>query len=152
MAIRGLAVLAGVAALVGGSLQAQARPEFRGDVIVSDRTAMYAGAGVLFPVGTYLRSGIIGAVGVTEGSATFRGDLVTIFHADPFRESRWGLYGGGGVSFRHDSDISRTNAFLLGTLGIEGPPKSGFATAVEIGLGGGARAAIVLRQAKGQKR
>ena len=151
--MRPLALVAAILVVAGAdNVCAQARPEFRGEAIFSERTAVYVGAGVLFPMGTYLRSGVVAAAGISEGSGTFRGDLISIFHADPFRESRWAPYGGGGISFRRDSDLSRTNAYLLATLGVEGPSSRGLSTAFELGLGGGVRTSVVIRRSQPHKR
>jgi hypothetical protein len=131
---------------------AQGRPEFRGDAIISRTTAVHAGVGVLFPLGTYVRSGLVAGAGISAGEPSFRADLVNLFHVDPFRESRWGPYGGGGLSFRHDNSDSSSNTFLLIVLGLEGPVRHGFSPAFEIGLGGGARAGVVLRRAAARTR
>lgn len=139
-------LLAGVLALASRTVTGQGRPEFRVDGIFSETQAIHLGAGVLFPLGTYVRSGIIAGAGLSGGEPSFRGDFVNVFHVDPFRESRWAPYGGGGISLRHDNATDQSNAFLLLILGIEGPRGKAYAPAIEIGLGGGVRAGIVMRR------
>ncbi len=143
--------MAAIVALVSAPLSAQGRPELRVDAIVSKTTAVHAGVGVLFPLGTYLRSGVVIGGGIADNSASFRGDLVNLFHVDPFRESRWAPYGGGGLSFRHDA-VNGSNTFLLLLLGLEGPRVNDMATAFEVGLGGGLRAGVILRRAQERTR
>jgi hypothetical protein len=113
---------------------------------------VYAGAGLLFPAGTYVRSGLVAAAGVAERSASFRLDQINIFHLDPFRESRWAPYGGGGLSLRHDVKPDRTSVHILAVIGLEGPRHNGTTTAFELGLGGGVRASIILRKAQAGSR
>ena len=143
---------AAAAIVLSAPLSAQGRPELRADAIVSRETAIYAGAGLLFPLGTYVRTGIVGGAGIVKGDATVHADLVGLFHTDPFRESKWAPYGGGGISLRHDSDDRKSNVYLLALLGMEGPPRRGFAPAFELGLGGGVRAGVILRRADSKSR
>jgi hypothetical protein len=147
----GLLIAAGLCIFSAAS-QAQGRPEARADAIISNDVGVYAGAGLLFPVGTYLRTGIVAAAGVMDGSAAFRADLVNVFHLDPFRESSWAPYAGGGLSFLYDTGEARTQARLLALIGVEGPLRNGKATAFEVGLGGGVRVAVILRKAQARSR
>lgn len=147
-----VACISAVALSSSAAIGAQGRPELRADAIVTKSVAIYAGAGLLFPLGTYVRWGGVTGAGVVDGTAMYRLDLVTLFHSDPFRESKWGPYGGGGISFRSNTGDEDSNAFLMAFLGVEGPPKKGFAPAFELGLGGGARAGIILRRARERTR
>lgn len=142
-------VLIAAIALVSHQAKGQGRPEARVDGIFSETPAVHLGAGVLFPLGTYVRSGVVGGVGVSGSQVSFRGDFVNIFHVDPFRESRWAPYGGGGFSLRRDKE---TNTYLLLVLGLEGPRGKAYAPAFEIGLGGGVRAGVIVRRSGGQNR
>ena len=80
-----------------------------------------------------------------------RADFVSRFSLDSFRQSRWVPYAGGGLSgrFRSLAD-GGAKGYLLVFLGIEGPlpdgKMSGWAPAVEVGLGGGARVGLILRR------
>ena len=80
-----------------------------------------------------------------------RTDFVSRFSLDPFRQSRWAPYAGGGISGRYRSELDGgSRAYLLIFLGVEGPlplgEMAGWVPAFELGLGGGARVGIVLRQ------
>lgn len=124
--------------------------EARADALFGPPGSGQLGAGVNIPAGTYLR--LDGSVAAGEAQragrmvSVARTDLVTRYILDPFRELRWGPYAGAGVSVRRDDAHSRV--YLLALAGIEGPVHAGWRTAVEIGLGGGFRAGIVLRRAR----
>jgi hypothetical protein len=126
------------------------QPEARLDVIAARETAVYAGAGVSTAMGNYLRFGAVLAAGATTGSgdarATVRGDLLARFLFDPFLQSRWALYGGGGFSARYD-DGGPTRGYLLAVVGVEGPPVKRVLPALEVGLGGGTRISAAFRRA-----
>lgn len=158
--IRVLAVLAMLVqcALLGATpVGAQApraavAPELRVDVLGGRGTSVQAGAGIQIPAGAYVRVGVIGGVGArassgSSGSSGAQGrvDVLARFLIDPFRQSRWGLSGGGGVSLRAASG-DRVRPHLLLALDLEGPRSSqGFSPAVQVGLGGGVRAGVGLR-------
>jgi hypothetical protein len=78
-------------------------------------------------------------------------DAVARFLLDPFAEHRWGPYAGGGVSVRFDAH-ERGRSYLLLLLGIEGAPGPGIVPAVELGVGGGWRAGVVLRRGREDRR
>lgn len=125
--------------------------EARIDVIGAKRSAAQAGVGILMFAGTYLRTGIVGAVGATKDGLSSRADGFALFHLDPFRQSRWAPYGGAGLSGRFDEG-SRPRAYLLVFAGVDGPVKSGLTTSFEAGLGGGVRLGVVIRQAVAERR
>jgi hypothetical protein len=56
------------------------------------------------------------------------------------------------MSFRHDSSDPRGNVYLFAMIGAEGPERRGYAPALEIGLGSGVRASLILRRAGGKVR
>jgi hypothetical protein len=124
--------------------------EARADALFGSPTSGQLGAGVNIPAGYYVRLGASVAAGGAQHagrtSATARTDLVTRYLLDPFRELRWGPYAGAGLSVRRDD--AHWRGYLLAIAGIEGPVRGGWRTAVEIGLGGGFRAGIVLRRAR----
>lgn len=126
-------------------------PEVRVDAIVARETAVHAGVGFASRLSTYVRAGIVGAAGLSGGSPSGRVDAVARFLLDPFRESRWGPYGGGGLSVRFD-DGRGTRGYMLIFFGAEGPLDRGFSPAIEVGLGGGARLAVVLRRGVAERR
>jgi hypothetical protein len=136
------------------------RPEVRIDYLGTRPHTVHAGLGINVPAGTYVRVGLIGAGGAswregrTTGSA--RADVITRFMFDPFRERRWGLSAGGGVSVRYDGDTfdgrRRWRTLIALLLDLEGPRSGGVAPAFALGLGGGIRAGVLLRSAAAGRR
>lgn len=126
------------------------QPEIRADVIVARVSSAQAGAALSVPLGLYVRGSLAGGLGTAryrgESSLTERIDASARFLLDPFRERRWAPYGSGGVSLRHD-DFDGWRPYLLLAVGLEGPEHGGVVTAFEVGVGGGARAGVVLRRA-----
>lgn len=125
--------------------------EVRADGIFARTTGVEAGLGLTVPAGIYVRSGLVAGVGAGRHGAEGRTDFVVRFNLDPFRQSRWAPYGGGGISGRYRSELDGgSRAYLLIFLGIEGPlatgRTSGWVPAFELGLGGGARVGLILRR------
>ena len=161
---RTAAAAAVVALAVGPPLRAQrvagARPgvEARIDYLGRSPDVIHAGVGLNIPAGTYLRVSVVGAAGASwEGSrsgGSARADVIGRFLFDPFRERRWGLSAGGGLSVRYDQvRVARPWRPLLAlVVDLEGPQKGTMAAAVQVGLGGGARVGLVLRRADPNRR
>jgi hypothetical protein len=126
-------------------------PEFRVDAIVARVTAVQAGIGFTAATGLYLRSGIVGGLGFSPDGLSGRIDGFARFHSDPFRQSRWAPYGGGGISGRFDRKEG-ARAYLLVIAGLDGPVNHGMTPSVELGLGGGARIGVIVRRAAGERR
>ena len=125
--------------------------EWRLDAIFANTSAGQAGLGMSVPVGTYVRSGVVAGVGAGRHGVDGRTDLIARFSLDPFRQSRWAPYGGGGISGRYRSELDGGSmAYLMVFLGLEGPlplgQASGWVPSIELGLGGGARVGLVLRR------
>ena len=125
--------------------------EGRIDGIFAHTSGVEAGVGVSIPTGIYVRTGWVAAAGVGEHGAEGRTDLLSRFSLDPFRQSRWSLYGGGGISGRYrTSEDGGSRAYLLLFIGLEGPlplgETAGWVPAIELGLGGGARVGLILRR------
>jgi hypothetical protein len=124
-------------------------PELRIDVLGGRGTSVQGGAGIQIPAGTYARVGVMGGVGTRWENGTSRADgrldVLARFLIDPFRQSRWGLSAGGGVSLRAtDGDRVRPNVLLA--IDLEGPrSRSGVSPAFQVGLGGGVRGGFGLR-------
>ncbi len=97
-------------------------------------------------MGTYVRTGIDGAIGSSKDGISGRFDGFARFHLDPFRQHKWAPYGGGGLTARFDDNRS-TRYYLLVFLGIDGPVAHKIATSIEAGLGGGGRVGIIIRPA-----
>ncbi len=159
-ALRLCCVLApGVAAAQTATERRRVQLEARGDVIAARTTAVHAALGGLVPVGTYLRlgaaagGGIVIARGSSSGDAhaSARADLIGRFVLDPFREARWGPYAGAGVSALYHEG-GRWRGYLLTVFGVEGSAVRGVLPAVEVGLDGGTRVGLVLRQAVAGRR
>ena len=164
---RAITAFAVSAAMAGAPTRAHAQvpapvlqPEARLDVIAGHRPAVHAGVGVQIPVGYYVRVGLDGAVGVATwdrkslvgsadappGPLDARADLLVRFLLDPFRQSRYGLSVGGGLSARAEPG-DRVRPRLLVAMDLEGRRSShGLVPAVQVGLGGGVRVGLVLRR------
>jgi hypothetical protein len=145
---------AGAAAQVANEL---VQPEARVDVIASRWTSVQGGVGVSFPAGTYVRLGATAAAGGGPMGIESRMDLLGRFSLDPFRQSRWAPYGGGGLSERYtERAASRFRGYILVFIGVEGPlprsSSSGWVPALELGLGGGVRGGVAMRHAIGGRR
>lgn len=131
-------------------------PEARADVIFGRAPAVHVGAGIQVPAGYYVRVGVDAAAGVSTRSSPStsrsvqsvdgRLDILTRFLLDPFRQSRFGLSVGGGLSLRAMRG-DRVRPQLLVAVDVEGRRwSSGLVPALQLGLGGGARMGVVLRR------
>lgn len=146
---------------LAGSLAAQGfavRPKIQGEihaaVIVSGTSSAVAGVGVNVPAGLYARlaaevaagSGIAGSSG-----RVVRVALVTRFLTDPFHESRWAPYIGGGVAgvWR---ERDRGRPALLAVVGTDLPVRGGWTPSLELALGAGAQVRLALRRTRTQGR
>ncbi len=112
---------------------------------------MHAGVGANVPAGFYARIGLVAAAGIARrggrGVASGRFDATARWLLDPFGEFRWGSYAGAGLTVRPD-DRDNWRGSLLVLLGVEGRADRGWRTAVEAGLGDGARIGVVVRRAR----
>lgn len=79
------------------------------------------------------------------------GDAMVRFFLDPYRASRWGVYGAGGLSALYDG-FNEWRALLVATAGLEFPSRGRATWAVEAGLGGGLRLTLAFRQAPERRR
>ncbi|HXI97725.1 MAG TPA: hypothetical protein VNG73_02195 [Gemmatimonadaceae bacterium] len=125
--------------------------EGRVDAIVARTTGVEAGLGLSAPSGIYMRTGLVAGIGAGRHGVEGRTDLISRFSLDPFRQSRWAPYAGAGVSGRYRAKLDGgSHAYLMIFLGVEGPlspgATSGIVPAFELGLGGGARLAVILRR------
>jgi hypothetical protein len=125
--------------------------EGRVDAIVARTTGVEAGLGLSVPSGIYMRTGLVAGIGAGRHGVEGRTDLISRFSLDPFRQSRWAPYAGAGVSGRYRARLDgESHAYLMIFLGVEGPlapgATSGIVPAFEVGLGGGARFAVILRR------
>lgn len=132
-------------------LQSQTlQPEIRLDVLGPSPYSLEPGVGVVTPLGYYVRvSAGAGYALPLESSLAgdrWRGELLGRFTFDPFRQRRWALSIGGGVSYR------RSATYLAAVVDLEGPAVRGVLPAVQAGISGGARVGIVLRRAVAGRR
>lgn len=173
--MRYLAVLLGVLVLLpAGPSGAQARTpdpeeddfrratplpqwEARLEGVAADAPTVLGAVGVNWRAGWYARPAVLvglGGVQPTGGGAwtgALRVDAAVRFHLDPFAERPRGLYGGVGVSWRHlaASGIGGGETpILTAHAGLEGRKGAQRVWALELGLGGGVRAAVILRKAR----
>jgi len=125
--------------------------EMRLDGIISRVSAVQLGAGVMMPAGYYVRVVADAALGFSRHGLSGRIDGLARFHFDPFRQSRWAPYGGGGISGRFDKG-EKARAYLLIFLGMDGPVTGGLTPSFELGLGGGVRVGVTIRHARKDRR
>ena len=143
-------MLAGSAPVARAQLEAPMSPEIRADVITrSSWTSLQLGAGVQVPMGYYVRLGLDGGAGVDVGRSSSlrsaRADFLARFLFDPFRQQRWGVSAGAGVSLLARQG-DRVRPLLLAALDVEGPRSAnGMEPAFQLGLGGGIRLGVILR-------
>lgn len=127
------------------------KPEIRLDVAsLGNRVAFQAGGGIQIPMGYYTRIGVIGAAGADVErfvqDASGRLEVVGRFLFDPFRQSRWGLSAGAGVSLRVRAR-DRVRPYLVSVVDLEGPLSArGVSPAFQLGIGGGVRLGVALRR------
>ena len=131
------------------------QPEVRVDVLTGTHTTAHLGAGMSFPAGTYVRFSTVAGAGVVwyddDPQASARLDATARFVFDPLRQSRWALYGAGGLGALYDAKAELRGRLLV-FIGLEGPRWRGSVPAFEVGLGEGARLAIVFRRALRDRR
>lgn len=129
--------------------------EARADGLVGARAGAELGVGANVPAGYYVRVGTDVAAGATglggRTAGSVRADVVGRYVLDPFRELRWGPYAGAGLTTVW-TDAAHGRGYLLIVAGIEGPEHAGWRTALEVGLGDGFRAGVVLRRARSNGR
>lgn len=118
-------------------VQAQrVQPEIRFEALGPDRYQGLLGLALHFPAGRYVRVGFGGT-----GFAIGRTDLIARFTFDPYRQQRWALSIGGGVSY----DYHR-GPLLAVHSDIEGPLAKNVTPFISAGLAGGPRFAIGVRR------
>lgn len=129
--------------------------ELRVDAIGSRAPTLQLGVAANVPAGIYVRLGLLAAGGRAwhDGSSrsAARADATIRFLLDPFRESRVGLYGIGGVSAMYDG-FEKWRARLLVGFGLEGPASRRLSPSLEVVLGGGLRLGVVVRRSGAGRR
>ncbi|HUQ46591.1 MAG TPA: hypothetical protein VM033_08085 [Gemmatimonadaceae bacterium] len=158
LAAAGAATMSGAARRAGAqqSPSSAVMPELRADLLAGHHPAAQLGGGVQIPIGYYVRLGLIAAAGVRIDDASARPagsritdgrlDVLARFLLDPFRQTRYGVSLGGGMSLRAEPG-ERARPLLLVAMDLEGRRAgNGWVPAVQLGLGGGARLGIILRR------
>lgn len=153
--LAGVLTLSGVAAVAGaqGAVASGVQPEFRADLLLGHRGAVQGGVGVQIPAGVYVRIGADLSAGVRTGRIDGsrldgRADILARFLLDPYRQSRYGVSAGAGLSARLERG-ERASPLLLVALDVEQhEPGDVWVRALQVGLGGGARIGVVLRHAE----
>ncbi len=125
------------------------------DAFVARVDALHAGLGATTDLGSYVRLDAVVAGGAArladETVASGRAEVVGRFLLDPFRQTRWGVYGGAGLLVRHD-DGPGTNGYVTLLFGAELPGARRMVPALEVGIGGGTRMALVVRRGRLNRR
>jgi len=158
MLLASLGLAVALPAVAGAQVvQQKLQSEVRLDAIFARSSAVEAAYGLSVPAGIYLRTGLVAGIGAARHGAEGRTDLVARFSLDPFRQSRWAPYGGGGLSGRYRSRLDGgSRAYILVFLGVEGPlplgERFGWVPAVEVGLGGGGRVGFIFRRGVNARR
>lgn len=117
------------------ALAQRVQPELRVDALGPAQYTIEPSAGLIVPVGRYVRA----SIGAGYGER-LRVDALGRFTLDPFRQQRWALSIGGGLSFRR-------RTYLAVVADLEGPEMRGWLPAFQVGLSGGFRAGIGVRRA-----
>ena len=120
-------------------------PSLRLDVLGGDPTALQAGAGLDLPFSNYFSVGAAVGAGISSTGFSGRADGFGKFSLDPYHQSEWEPYVGGGVTVRGDGGGPGTRTYLLGFVGANGPSTGTISPGVELGFGGGVRLGVTLR-------
>lgn len=157
----------GLALITAARLGAQTGPpkppltnEARFDTRISRHNVVEAGWSLIIPTGIYVRSSLTAAGGYVwrdqRWARESRYEATSRFLLDPFRQSRFGLSVGGGIGMTNsDGFLSEPNAlgdrsvrwrpYLAAILDMELRKTAGWTPAVQVGLGGGFRAGLMIR-------
>ena len=120
-------------------------PSLRLDVLGGKPTALQAGAGIAFPFSNYFSIGAAVGAGISSTGFSGRADGFGQFSLDPYHQSEWEPYVGGGVTVRGDGGGPGTRTYLLAFIGANGPSTGTIAPGVELGFGGGVRLGVTMR-------
>ncbi len=120
-------------------------PSLRLDVLGGNPTALQVGAGLDLPFSNYFSLGAAVGAGISSTGFSGRVDGFGKFSLDPYHQSEWEPYIGGGATLRGDGGGPGTRTYLLGFIGANGPSTGAFAPGVELGFGGGVRLGVTLR-------
>src|SRR5262249_33482602 len=124
--------------------------ELRAEGIFSSHAATaLAGGGIVVPAGNYVRIGATATAGAemrsAESQLAGRVEVTARFLLDPLREMPWGLSLGGGWAAPYARDTRGIHPVMTAVIDIEGRRGGRFTPALQVGVGGGARVALVFR-------
>ena len=120
-------------------------PSLRLDMLGGNPTALQAGAALDLPFSNYFSIGAALGAGISSTGFSGRADAYGKFSLDPYHQSEWEPYVGGGATVRDDGGGPGTRTYLLGFIGANGPSTGSIAPGVELGFGGGVRLGVTLR-------
>jgi hypothetical protein len=157
-----LVALAGKARAQSGPPLPRLMNEVRVDARWSRSNAMEVGAGLIIPASPYLRTTLTAAAGyiwrdqVWARESRYEGTVR--FLLDPFRQARYGLSFGAGVGLTNSDGLfgradpfgarpQRWRPFLVAISDLELRRTAGLTPAVQVGIGSGLRAGLVVRSA-----
>jgi hypothetical protein len=158
-----------LALLLATEAQAQSGPplprlmnEGRADIRWSRSNAIELGWSLIIPASPYVRNALTAAGGYIWRDQLWmresRYEATTRFLLDPFRQSRYGLSFGGGVGMTNSDGLfgppdalgvrhQRWRPFLLAFGDLELRKSAGLTPALQVGIGSGIRAGLVVRSA-----
>lgn len=143
-------VAVAVALQCASALPAQRiQPELRLDVLGPRPYSVQPGVGAIVPLGSYARVSANAGYALEPHANSigdrWRADLLARVTLDPFRQQRWGLSVGGGLSIRR-------HTYVAAIVDLEGPAMHGMLPALQLGVSGGVRAGVMLRRAVAGRR
>jgi len=123
---------------------AQAVPELGAMAMATASDPALVAVGAYGALRTSLRTRVsaAGLIGVSDGEAAWRGELLAHFLLNPARRDGTGVYGAGGIGLV-GGPVDRS--YIVLTLGLETRPGAPSGWFVEAGVGGGARLAAGYR-------
>lgn len=134
-------LLVTASSLSGQTLQ----PEVRFDGLGPRPYSAEPGVGATYAAGYYARVSLGAGYALPLESSLngnrWRADLLVRGTFDPFRQQRWGLSLGAGLSYR------RSRTYLAVIMDLEGREVRGLLPALQVGVSGGPRVGLVLRRA-----
>jgi hypothetical protein len=116
-------------------------------VVAADAPTALAGLVVNIPAGYYVRIATSVDAGRelhSGGGPALRAEVAARFMTDPFHQSRWGLYGGGGLVGDWREGTRGRGAILI-VAGAEFPGRDGWRPAVEAAGGAGLRIGVAVK-------
>jgi hypothetical protein len=167
--MRGLARAFLASVVMAGGATAQSGPplprlmnEGRVDARWARNNAVEAGWSLIIPTSAYLRSALTAAGGYVWRDQRWmresRYEVTTRFLLDPFRQARYGLSFGAGVGLTNSDGLfsganvlgdrkQRWRPFLAVLADLELRQSPGLTPALQVGIGSGFRAGLVIRSA-----